>query len=217
MGIVIAIDGPAGAGKGTLGRALAAETNYAYLDTGLIYRAVAFLTAKHDVDPDDHPACAAIARSLTPADLAETSLRSEAIGQLASRLSAIPSVRLALNGFQQEFATNPPDAAGAILDGRDIGTVICPGADLKIYLTADLDIRARRRKADAPVAETLEAISASMKARDQRETERAMAPMKPADDAVIIDCSCLTPGAVLARVMDELTLKLNSFASSRPI
>lgn len=142
--MIIAIDGPAGAGKGTLARALAAELGFAYLDTGLLYRAVAREVLDRAIDPTDAAACASVAEALVLATLERDGLRSEEVGQAASKVSAIPGVRAALFDFQRRFGMAPPGgAAGAVLDGRDIGTVVFPEADVKFWLTADIDARAR--------------------------------------------------------------------------
>ena len=205
MGIVVAIDGPSGSGKGTLGRALAAEIGLAYLDTGLIYRAVADKALRTGADLLDQAACWAIADTLQPADMAAPGLRTEAVGQAASRLAAYVPVRAALLDFQRRFAEQPPDGAcGAVLDGRDIGTVVCPDADLKIYLTADFTARVLRRY-DAALqsgeAITPRAMAQSIHERDTREAQRSISPMKPADDAVVIDTSELTAAEVLEQVV----------------
>ena len=215
MGLVIAVDGPAAAGKGTLARMLAAEFGLAHLDTGALYRAVARLVMDAGVDPDDTDACTAIADNMDPASTARPDLRGEKVGRMASRVSAIPGVRTALFEVQRRFAASPPDgAAGAVLDGRDIGTVICPDANLKIYLLADPDARARRRHAEAPDGPCIGEIAASIRERDTREATRAVAPMCPADDAVIIDTSRLAPADVLARAIDALHAAVPSVSGS---
>ena len=177
MIFTVAIDGPAAAGKGTIGRALAQEFGFAHLDTGLLYRAVG---AK-----GGDPVQAAL--TLSAADLTGPDLRSLAAGQAASRVAAIPQVRTALVAFQRRFARMP---GGAVLDGRDIGTVICPAAEVKLYVTATPQIRAHRRwlelggDPDQVLAEVVE--------RDNRDMGRATAPLKPAADAVMLDTSVLS-------------------------
>jgi cytidylate kinase len=142
MSIVVAIDGPSGAGKGTLAKRLAAALDFAYLDTGLLYRATGMTCA----DPDDEASAVAAATALTPADLERGDLRTDTAAVKASKIAGIPDVRAALLQFQKDFAANPPDGkAGAILDGRDIGTVVCPGADVKLFVTASAEVRAERR------------------------------------------------------------------------
>src|SRR5208283_4670795 len=143
--LIIAIDGPAASGKGTLGKKLAAHYGLRHLDTGLIYRAVAKAVLDAGRRPDDAGAAVAAAKALDPARFDEVALKTHAVGEAASVVSAIPEVRAALLAFQREFAAKPP---GAVLDGRDIGTVICPDADVKIYVTANPEVRARRRAAE---------------------------------------------------------------------
>ncbi|WBU61904.1 (d)CMP kinase [Paracoccus albus] len=172
MPFTIAIDGPAASGKGTIAKALSRRFGFHHLDTGLLYRAVG---AKGG-DPLE------TARSLTARDLQRPDLRSNEAGQAASRVAIIPEVRLALVEFQRRFAIQEP---GAVLDGRDIGTVICPNADLKLYVIASDEVRARRRASEigADPAETL----AALQERDARDQERETAPLRPADNAVILD------------------------------
>ncbi len=189
MPFTIAIDGPAASGKGTIARALAAHYGFHHLDTGLLYRA----TGAKGGDP------VAAARGLTPADLARDDLRSAEAGQAASRIAAIPEVRAALVDFQHRFAAQEP---GAVLDGRDIGTVICPDAPVKLYLTASDQIRASRRATElgADPAEML----AQLRERDRRDSERATAPLRPADDAVILDTSTLSIGEAITAAIAEV-------------
>ena len=177
MEFTVAIDGPAAAGKGTIARALADKFGFAYLDTGLLYRAVA---AK-----GGDPVQAAL--GLTPQDLARDDLRSLAAGQAASRVAAIPQVRAALTAFQRQFARS---AGGAVLDGRDIGTVICPMAEVKLYVTSSAEVRAHRRWLE--VGGDLVQVLAEVRERDARDMGRADAPLRPAEDAVLIDTTELT-------------------------
>lgn len=181
----VAIDGPAAAGKGTISRALAAHFGFAHLDTGLLYRAVG-LKVLGGADP------VAAARDLGPEDLAAGNLRSAEVADAASRVAVIAEVRAALVDFQRQFARRE---GGAVLDGRDIGTVICPQAEAKLYITASPESRAeRRRKELAAAGDTrpLADVLADVLARDRRDAERASAPMRAADDAVMIDTSDLT-------------------------
>jgi cytidylate kinase len=209
---VIAVDGPAASGKGTLARRLAKHYGFAHLDTGSLYRAVAFRLLRQGADPADAKAAAAAARALQPADIAdEAQLRSEPVSQAASVVAAIPEVRTNLLDFQRNFAANPPGgAAGAVLDGRDIGTVICPGAQAKIFLTASLDARADRRARELR-ARGLDTISprvlAEMAERDRRDSERAAAPLQAAPDAYRLDTSTLDADAVFAAVVDHISTK----------
>ncbi|MFY9989903.1 MAG: (d)CMP kinase [Rhodoplanes sp.] len=184
--MIIAIDGPAASGKGTLGKRLAEHYGLRHLDTGLIYRAVAkaLLDAGHPLD--DRARAAEAARRLDPATF-DDRLKSHAIGEAASIVSAIPEVRAALVAFQRNFSAEPP---GAVLDGRDIGTVICPDADVKIFVTAAPQARARRRFLELsaigqPVSEA--DILADILRRDERDTKRPVAPLAPAPDAHLLD------------------------------
>ena len=177
MEFTVAIDGPAAAGKGTIARALADRFGFAYLDTGLLYRAVA---AK-----GGDPVQAAL--GLTTDDLARDDLRSLAAGQAASLVAAIPQVRAALTAFQRHFARS---AGGAVLDGRDIGTVICPMAEVKLYVTSSAEVRAERRWRE--LGGDLGQVLAEVRERDARDMGRADAPLRPADDAIVIDTTDLT-------------------------
>jgi CMP/dCMP kinase len=196
--MIIAIDGPAASGKGTLGKRLAAHYGLRHLDTGLIYRAVAkaLIDAGHPLDDRDRALAAA--QALDPARFDEKALKGHAIGEAASIVSAIPQVRAVLRAFQQDFAAAPP---GAVLDGRDIGTVVCPSAEVKIFVVAAPEERARRRAAELegsgePVDEA--AILADILRRDERDRSRAVAPLKPAADAVVLDTTSLGVDAAVA-------------------
>lgn len=185
--MIIAIDGPAASGKGTLSRRLAAELGLAHLDTGMLYRAVARKLLDRGIDPDDADKAAEIASALNEDDLARDGLRGEDTGQAASKVAAVPAVREALLAFQRRFAARP---GGAVLDGRDIGTVVCPDADFKLFVTADVETRARRRHkelrqqgGDSIFQEVLD----EMRRRDARDQSRAVAPLKPAEDALVLD------------------------------
>ena len=189
--MIIAIDGPAASGKGTLGKRLAGHFGLRHLDTGLIYRAVAQAVLDAG-EPLNDVACAGrAARSLDPSRFDEKVLKSHAVGEAASVVSAIPEVRAALLDFQREFGRKPP---GAVLDGRDIGTVIFPDADVKIFVTATPEVRARRRAlelqgAGVPVKEA--DVLADILRRDERDTGRAAAPLKRASDAHLLDTTHL--------------------------
>jgi cytidylate kinase len=189
--MIIAIDGPAASGKGTLGKRLAAHFGLRHLDTGLLYRAVAkaLLDAGHS--PDDRAKAVTAAQTLDPASLDERTLKTHAIGEAASVVAAFPEVRAALVELQRDFARKPP---GAVLDGRDIGTVIAPDAHVKIFLTASAKERARRRVAELRRnAEAVEeaAVLADIERRDHRDSTRAAAPLKPAADAHLLDTTHL--------------------------
>jgi cytidylate kinase len=201
--LVVAIDGPAAAGKGTLARRLAAHYGLAYLDTGALYRATARDVLDAGLDPADAAAAAGIAEKLDPASFGDPHLRDEAVGRAASVVAAHGAVRAALLDFQRCFAAAPPAGArGAVLDGRDIGTVVCPEAPVKLYVTASPEERARRRmleleaRGGPPVDKA--AILADIRERDRRDSERATAPLKPAEDAVTLDTSDLDADAVFA-------------------
>lgn len=209
---VIAIDGPSASGKGTLARRLAERYGFALLDTGALYRAVAIALLRQGDDPDDAQAATAAAQSLDPASLDDPELRSGAVGEAASRVAAHSDVRLALRDFQRNFAERPPGGeAGAVLDGRDIGTVICPDADVKLFVTASVRERARRRLKDLQAqgeAVEYDDVLAAVRKRDERDESRADAPMKPAQDAHLLDTTDLSIEAALAEairiVKDEI-------------
>ncbi|MEQ9489501.1 MAG: d(CMP) kinase [Alphaproteobacteria bacterium] len=193
---VIAVDGPAASGKGTVSRMLANELGFAYLDTGKLYRAVGLAVVTAGGDPSDPADAEPAARSLDPAGLDDPELKSDAAASAASKVAAIDGVRAALLQFQRDFAARPPNSEpGAVLDGRDIGTVVCPDADVKIFVTASVEIRAERRH-----KELLERGDTSIYARvlqdlqerDARDSARSVAPMKPADDAFELDTTSLS-------------------------
>ncbi len=194
MGFTIAVDGPAAAGKGTISRALAGHFGFGHLDTGLLYRATA-ARALDGMAPED------AAAALGPADLERSDLRTAPVAAKASEVAAIPAVRASLLAFQRDFARR---GAGAVLDGRDIGTVICPEAEVKLFVTASPEIRARRRFDEliAAGAETeFEAVLADVHARDARDMGRADAPLRPAPDAVEIDTSDLSVEEAIVRAV----------------
>ena len=208
---VIAIDGPAAAGKGTLARRLAETLGFDYLDTGLIYRAVGQKIARTGQDPADVALAAAAADALTPTDLQADDLRTDGAAQAASKVAAIPAVRAALLDFQRRFAATPPGGKGAVLDGRDIGTVVCPDAPVKIFVTASLEKRAERRLKELrgkglDVKE--EAVLAEMRERDERDTNRAVAPLIAAKDAFVLDTSDLNADQVLTWAADFVRNRL---------
>lgn len=185
--MIVAIDGPAASGKGTLARRVASHYGLNYLDTGLLYRAVAYALISRGLSPADEDAACATARDLDPAALDEPSLRGRGVGDAASIVAAIPGVRDLLRAFQRRFAAAPP---GAVLDGRDIATVVCPDADVKLYVTASAEERARRRWKEltangATVA--LADIMADIRIRDARDREREVSPLRRATDAHLLD------------------------------
>lgn len=195
MQFTVAIDGPAAAGKGTIGRALAAQFGFSHLDTGLLYRAVGMKGG----DPVQ------AAQTLTEADLARGDLRTMAAGEAASVVAAIPAVRAALLEFQRAFARRN---GGAILDGRDIGTVICPEAEVKLYVTASPEVRAHRRWLELGGDEAQ--ILAEVIARDARDTGRADAPLRAAAEAVILDTSSMSAAEALARASAVVAARLSN-------
>lgn len=216
MSIVIAIDGPAAAGKGTLARRLAAHFGLAMLDTGKLYRATGYKVLTQGGDPEDAQAAEAAARALDPAELGNEALRSDEAAQAASKVSAIPGVRAALLDFQRDFAKNPPrlpdgtPANGAILDGRDIGATVCPDADAKLFVTASTEVRAERRFKelqelghDAIYARVLE----DMKERDARDAGRSASPLAAAEDALQMDTSKLDADAAFAQAVEFISSK----------
>lgn len=194
MSFTVAIDGPAAAGKGTISKAVAAHFGFAHLDTGLLYRAVA---AKVLAGGD--PVVAA--KTLDPVDLENDALRTPDVAQAASEVAVIAEVRNALVDFQRQFAQRP---GGAVLDGRDIGTVICPKADVKLFVTASPEHRAERRFAELKekgLNVTLESVLADVKERDARDSSRATAPLVPAEDAILLDTSELTATQAIAQAI----------------
>ncbi len=194
--MIIAIDGPAAAGKGTLARRLAEHLGYAMLDTGLLYRGVAWRVLDAAGNPEDPADAAAAAAALGVSDLSNPALRGEDCAAAASKVAAIAEVRSVLLEMQRDFARNPPGGAkGAVLDGRDIGTTVCPAAETKLFITASVEERARRRLKELR-ERGLEAIHTrvlqDMKERDERDTTRGVAPLVPAHDALVIDTGPLS-------------------------
>jgi cytidylate kinase len=214
---IIAVDGPAGSGKGTLAKRLGEALDFPVLDTGLLYRAVGHMLTKNNESVHDENAALhaadALHDELSGDFLQDPALRSSAASEAASIVSAYGSVRQALFNLQRRFALTPPhNKKGAILDGRDIGTVICPDADIKIYLTATAEIRAERRAKELhgdSWKEHLPALTEHIRQRDRRDSERAVAPLKPALDAIIMDTSLMNADEVYALAMRHITTKLN--------
>ncbi len=200
--MIIAIDGPAASGKGTLGKRLAAHYGLRHLDTGLVYRAVAQALLDAGDRLDDVGRAVVAARALDPGGFDERTLKSHAVGEAASIVSALAEVRAALLAFQRDFGRAPP---GAVLDGRDIGTVIFPDADVKIYVDAAPEVRARRRAAEiagAGGAVSEAEVLADIRRRDERDTQRAAAPLRPAPDAHLLDTSHLDIDAAFRAAID---------------
>ncbi len=188
---VIAVDGPAAAGKGTLSRRLAQALGFAHLDTGALYRAVGLAVVRAGGDPTDAETATAAARSLDLKVLDAPEIRGETAGDAASKVAAIPEVRAALLDLQRDFAAHPPGGAeGAVLDGRDIGTVVCPDADVKLFVTADRETRARRRWLELRERGedvTLDTVLGEMETRDARDSNRRHAPLVAALNAHLLD------------------------------
>ncbi|MGH6726571.1 MAG: (d)CMP kinase [Pseudolabrys sp.] len=200
--MIIAIDGPAASGKGTLGKKLAAHYGLRHLDTGLLYRAVAKSVLDAGKRPEDKAAAIAAARALNPTGFEEAILKSHAISEAASLVSAVPEVRAALVNFQRSFAAVPP---GAVMDGRDIGTVICPGADVKIFVTAAPEVRAQRRASEYQAAgRAIDAatVLADIRARDERDTQRPISPLKQAADAHLLDTTNMDISTAIRAAID---------------
>jgi cytidylate kinase len=194
--MIIAVDGPTASGKGTLAKALAAHFGLPFLDTGLLYRAVGQQVQLHNGNPDD-PADALAGCDFPDSILDDAALRTEEVGGLASRVSLHPQVRAALNKRQVDFANQP---SGALLDGRDIGTVIAPHADVKLFVTAPAEVRAQRRYDEMQrhgIDVRFADILADIHARDARDMGRADAPLKPAQDALLLDTGDLTIGGAV--------------------
>ena len=209
--MIVAIDGPAASGKGTLARRLAAHLGFAHLDTGSLYRAVAAKLLRDGGDLQDAAAAAAAAGNLSPADREAPELRSAAIGEAASVVAAFPAVRAALLDFQRRFADAPP---GAVLDGRDVGTVVCPAAEVKIFVTATPEVRARRRHAEFAATgnpRSYAEVLADLKARDARDAGRAAAPMRAAADAHLLDTTDLSIDEAFERAVAVVAAARSSF------
>ena len=206
--VTIAVDGPAASGKGTLARRLADHFGLRHLDTGGLYRAVAVRVLRHGGDPGDEAGGATAAQNLEAQDLEAPNLRAEETGQAASIVSAHAKVRAALLIYQRDFAATPP---GAVLDGRDIGTVVCPEADAKIYLDASLEARAKRRVKELRLrgVESIESrVLQEMQDRDARDAGRAVAPLRAAEDALTMDTTDLSPDAVFDRALSYIAARL---------
>jgi len=195
VSFTVAIDGPAAAGKGTISKAVAAHFGFAHLDTGLLYRAVGAKVLR-GADPLE------AAQTLEPIDLEGENLRTPEVAQAASKVAVDADVRAALVAFQRQFAAR---SDGAVLDGRDIGTVICPAADVKLFVTASAEKRARRRLDELNgkgMGLGFAEVLADVQARDKRDSERATAPLKPAEDAVLLDTSDLTAEQAIAQAIE---------------
>jgi cytidylate kinase len=204
--MIIAIDGPAAAGKGTLARSIAAALALPYLDTGLLYRAVGRRVLDAACDPADPLAAIAAAEALTESDLARNDLRGPDADKAASQVASIPGVRAALLQYQRQYG----DKNGAVLDGRDIGTIVFPHADVKLFVTASLDARAERRHAELlrrGEMLSLAAVKEDLKSRDEADRNRAAAPLIPAQDATQFDTTHMDAGTALAQALELIRNK----------
>ena len=207
---MVAIDGPAAAGKGTIARAVASEFGFGHLDTGLLYRAVGKRALDLGRGVIDEGVAELVARELQETDVVDQGLRTVMVSRAASRVAAFPGVRDALLDFQRKFASRE---GGAVLDGRDIGTVICPEADVKLYVTASDETRARRRFDEVTARgeeTTLGQVAADLKARDQRDASRDDAPMKQAEDARLLDTSEMSVDEAIAAAVRFVELARSS-------
>ncbi|WBX86394.1 (d)CMP kinase [Sphingosinicella microcystinivorans] len=209
--MVIAVDGPAASGKGTIARALAAHFGLPHMDTGSLYRAVGLAVLRAGGDPSDAALAAGCARTLDVTAFDDPALRESATARAASVVSAHPEVRAALLERQRAFARQP---GGAVLDGRDIGTVIAPDADIKIFVTASLDVRARRRQAETPERD-LAVVRANLAERDARDAGRDAAPLRQAEDAILLDTSDMDRDAAIARALALAEARLAEKAALR--
>lgn len=217
---VIAIDGPAASGKGTLAKKLAAHFGFAHLDSGALYRAVALTLLDAGAELADESAATKAAQSLDLSIIQRPELRLDATGTAASRISSIPDVRAALLAFQRNFAENPPEnAPGAVVDGRDIGTVVCPQASCKLFVTANDEVRARRRFEELSakgVDITFADILKDLQERDERDRNRATAPLSQAADAILLDTSELDIEGAFQRALDIVAARLRGLGFPVP-
>ncbi len=200
--MIIAVDGPSAAGKGTIARAVAEHFGYHFLDTGKLYRMVGFEMLRTRSDLTDEDRAADIAASLDPLDYEDADLRREPVASAASRVSVFPKVRANLLDMQRRFAEKQP---GAVLDGRDIGTIVCPDAEVKLFVTASAEVRSQRRYLELKASDpnvTLEQVLADVKARDLRDSSRTIAPLVPAQDAIILDTTDLDAAAAIRQALN---------------
>ena len=213
--LVIAVDGPAASGKGTLSRQLAKHFGLAYLDTGSLYRGVALLALEAGLDLDDVAGLTALTRSLSEDVWLDPRIREPGVGDAASKIASIPEIRASLLSFQRDFAHRPP---GAVLDGRDIGTVVCPEADVKLFVTASQEERAQRRFKElfnAGKDVTLEEIAADIQRRDERDASRQEAPLKQSDDAHLLDTTNLDIEAAMSAAVALINQAIDAKSGTR--
>jgi CMP/dCMP kinase len=206
--MIIAIDGPAASGKGTLAKRVAEHFGLPCLDTGLLYRAVAREVLSRGASLENEEVAVAAARALDPSSLADPRLRLPGVGDAASTVARIPAVRTALLDFQRDFAHRPP---GAVLDGRDIGTIVCPDADVKIFITAEIEVRARRRFLELRArgeSVTFDHVLTLIRRRDERDSGRASAPLRRANDAILLDTTNLDIDAAVDAAVGLIKRKI---------
>jgi CMP/dCMP kinase len=222
MSVVIAIDGTSGCGKGTLARKLARHYGFAHLDSGALYRLVALGVLRHGGDPASVADAVRAAREIDPEGINDPALRTASAGEAASVVAAIPEVRAAVLKFQRDFASHPPGGArGAVIDGRDIGTVICPGATAKLFVDAQPEVRALRRWHELQQANTgrslpdIETIKADLLARDRRDQSRVTAPLRQAEDAILLETSDLDIEAAFAKALALINNKVETALAAR--
>lgn len=217
--IVIAVDGTAASGKGTLAKRLAKHFGFAHLDSGALYRATAWSLMSAGKNPADEAGAVAAARNLDPGCLDNSAIRTDAVAGQASIVAAIPSVRAALLDFQRRFAGNPPgNTGGSVIDGRDIGTVVCPGATAKLFVDAKPQVRAHRRWLElsaSGIAPAEPEVLADIVARDKRDRERAVAPLRPAADADLLDTTDLDIDAAIAAALALVKPKVEEALKAR--
>lgn len=217
--MVIAVDGPAASGKGTLAARLARHFGFAHLDSGALYRLAALDLLRKHISPDDEAAAVEAARAIDPAAAERFDLSAREIADTASLIAAFPRVRAALLDYQRRFASGPPDGArGAVIDGRDIGTVVCPEAQAKLFVDALPEKRARRRwfeLASRGRSESEAEILADIRARDARDREREVAPLRPASDAILLDTSDLDIDAAFAAALELVKPRIEEALAAR--